>query len=98
MQRKASLKTIEPEKPKHGKLTPLKKHEDLPEIEDFEPTELEKFEKPEFEKTAKPRKVRESKQLQSKNKPERRRRKHFKQMCEQCKDQRQPIGDADRSN
>lgn len=92
MQRKASLKTIEPEKPKHGKLTPLKKHEDLPEIEDYEPTELEKFEKPEFEKTAKPKKVRESKQQQIKNKPVRRRWKQFKQMCEQCEAQWRPIG------
>lgn len=51
------MKTAEPEKPKHAKLTPGPKHEELPEISDYERAPLEKFEKPEFEKTDRPKKV-----------------------------------------
>lgn len=56
-QHKATLKTIESEKPKHAKLSVAPKHADLPEIEDYEQPELEKFEKPEFEKVDRPKKV-----------------------------------------
>lgn len=52
------MKTNELEKPKHAKLTPGPKHEELPEIADYERVPLEKFDKPEFEKTGRSRKVR----------------------------------------
>lgn len=56
-QQKATLKTVEPKEAKHAKLTPGKKPEDLPEIEDYERPALEKFEKPEFGKAEKPKRV-----------------------------------------
>lgn len=51
------MKTSEPDKPKHAKLTLGPKHEELPEIDDYERPQLEKFEKPDFEKSER-RKVR----------------------------------------
>lgn len=51
------MKTVEPEKAKHAKISTAPKHADLPEIEDYERPELEQFEKPEFEQAERSKKV-----------------------------------------
>lgn len=49
------MKTLEGKDAKHAKVSAAPKHEELPEIPDYERPELEKFDKPEFGKTKKVR-------------------------------------------
>lgn len=49
------MKTVEGKDAKHAKISAAPKHEELPEIPDYERPELEKFDKPEFGKTKKVR-------------------------------------------